>query len=154
MAVLFSISLRIVFYIVRTYRYGILFTSLFAFLVGTIGLPLFKHYCKGELITTQLFKEAKSCHQDQEKHQCPFHDHQEEEKDDCCSDELEIVHLDQDLPRIQNDIDFHTISLLHTGIQQISPQSIPDGHPTNLFIENRGSPPLIARHILFQQFRC
>jgi hypothetical protein len=49
-------------------------------LISTTGLTISQHYCGGELVSTSIFDEAKSC--------C--------DSDDCCKNETELIQLDVD----------------------------------------------------------
>lgn len=71
-------------------------------LIGSVGLPVNRHFCMGELKSVAIFGEAEKCHKDQAKKQCPFHPASKEEvegkKKGCCDDEHELVQIDDQEP--------------------------------------------------------
>jgi hypothetical protein len=72
-------------------------------LIGSVGLPVNRHFCMGELKSVAIFGEAEKCHKDQAKKQCPLHPAPAEEKVDgkkknCCNDEHELVQIDDQEP--------------------------------------------------------
>jgi hypothetical protein len=69
-------------------RLHIVFFSavLFSYLLVHVGVPVFKHYCGGELESISAFVKSDIC--------CG---EEEEESSDCCDDEMEISQLQQDL---------------------------------------------------------
>lgn len=55
--------------------------ALVAYLLMHIGVPVFKHYCGGELESISVFvKEASCCGEE------------EDEPSDCCKDEVQVAH--------------------------------------------------------------
>lgn len=59
----------------------------------TVGIRINEHYCEVSNTTSySLFKVEKDCCPTQEN-SCPFH----KKKKDCCTDEVSLVHLDQDI---------------------------------------------------------
>lgn len=91
-------------------------------LVSSIGMPIVKHYCEGNLISSTLFAQE-NCHQKEEvaifscclagEHKAHSHDqhegcastcdHEPKEKDyGCCSNEYDYVQLDYDGPFLKD----------------------------------------------------
>ncbi len=84
----------------------------FLVLVASTGFVVNQHYCKGELKTSALFKEAKTCQNHQQTvPSCPLHQNPQNHQDDCCknlsqkfkADDFEnttqlVVNLDNNLP--------------------------------------------------------
>ncbi len=74
-------------------------------LVGSVGLPVNRHFCRGELQSVAIFGEATPCHQQQQrKPACPFHPvpaegpEGEAKANNCCKDTHELIQTDDQEP--------------------------------------------------------
>ncbi|MBC6995018.1 hypothetical protein QWY85_00995 [Neolewinella lacunae] len=74
-------------------------------LAGSVGLPVNRHFCRGELQSVAIFGKATPCHQQQQRRSvCPFHptpvEGQEEEAkaNNCCQDTHELIQTDDQEP--------------------------------------------------------
>ena len=121
----------------------------FLVLVASSGFVVNQHYCKGELKTSALFKEAKTCQNHQQKvPSCPLHQNPQNHQDDCCknlsqkfkADDFEnttllVVNLDNNLPT----------SFLKHILNQVSISTVLK--PINF---QPYQPPLIAQDLILQ----
>lgn len=69
----------------KHFHIGLFALLLSSYLLVHIGVPVFKHYCGGELESISAFVKANDCCGDTE-----------EENSDCCDDEIEVSQLDQE----------------------------------------------------------
>ena len=71
----------------------------FVLLLGSVGLPVSRHFCGGELKALALFGEAEGCSHAKKAvtaaPACPLHTRVDTKKD-CCSDEQELLTADDD----------------------------------------------------------
>ncbi len=69
----------------------------FNVLVGSVGVPVSRHYCGGELKSFAIFGTAESCHAEKTE-SCPSHPKEgsEVKRKNCCGDEFDYVQLDED----------------------------------------------------------
>ena len=69
----------------------------FNVLVGSVGVPVSRHFCGGELKSFAIFGTANSCHAEKEN-SCPSHPKEgcELERKNCCGDEFDYIQLDED----------------------------------------------------------
>ncbi|MCZ6900096.1 MAG: hypothetical protein O7F74_07640, partial [Bacteroidetes bacterium] len=118
-------------------------------LVASSGFVVNQHYCKGELKTSALFKEAKTCQNHQQTvPSCPLHQKPQNHQKDCCknqsqefkADDFEnttqlVVNLDNNLPT----------SFLRYILIQVSISTVLK--PTNF---QSYQPPLIAQDLTLQ----
>ena len=65
---------------------------IFTIIYTTIGVQINAHYCEVTDVTSYALFEDEDCCSKSEK-TCSFH----QEKDDCCTDEINLVHLGQDV---------------------------------------------------------
>ena len=123
----------------------------FCVFVGSTGLTLKKHYCQQQLESISLLPSGGCCQSKSHK-ACKMS--ASECKKGCCDNEVEYIHLDQDLQvekypnlSLRFSADFQASSLILT--QQFWAWS--RNHSTPTF-----KPPLLKRNIavLFQVFRC
>lgn len=67
-------------------------------LFGSVGLPVNRHFCGGELKSVAIFGAAEKCHKEQAKPHCPFHPApaatEAGKQKGCCDDEHELVQVD------------------------------------------------------------
>ncbi len=127
-------------------------------LIGSVGLPVNRHFCMGELKSVGIFGEAEKCHKDQAEKQCPFHPAPKEEvegkKKGCCDDEYELVQIDDQEQTVVDTLP--TIVAVLPGfppllLNYLAPHPRPRKN-TNL--EHYRPPPLIPDAIReFQVFR-
>ncbi|MTB50021.1 hypothetical protein [Lewinella sp. W8] len=73
--------------------FNILLASLVFF--GSVGIPVNRHFCRGELKSFAVFSQAEKCHQNQQRKHCPLHppaadEKPSDEKKGCCDDEHEF----------------------------------------------------------------
>ena len=73
------------------------FLLAFNVLVGSVGVPVSRHFCGGELKSFAIFGTAKSCHAEQMV-SCPSHPEggSEVKRKNCCGDEFDYTQLDED----------------------------------------------------------
>lgn len=114
-------------------------------LVGSAGVPVSRHFCQGELKSVAFYGKAEKCHSDQKKAHCPFHPPaaDETEKKGCCSDEFEVVSVDD----VEQSVDIALPQLVAVVLEY------PEHHyeapllPTRLrksgTLENYRPPPLV-----------
>lgn len=69
----------------------------FNVLVGSVGVPVSRHFCGGELKSFAVFGTAKSCHAEKMV-SCLSHPEggSEVKRKSCCSDEFDYTQLDED----------------------------------------------------------
>ncbi|SEQ57663.1 HYC_CC_PP family protein [Neolewinella agarilytica] len=69
----------------------------FNVLIGSVGVPVSRHFCGGELKSVAIFGTAKSCHVEKVA-SCPSHPKEgsEVKRKNCCGDEFDYVQLDED----------------------------------------------------------
>ncbi len=92
-------------------------------LITTIGFAIYKHYCGGNLVSTSIFTEAKSC--------CDL--------DDCCKNESEVFQLNEDfsptsiteLP-ITVELDLFSFALLILDEEIVSTEQVQEFIVSNL----------------------
>jgi len=127
-------------------------------LVGSVGLPVNRHFCMGELKSVAIFGEAEKCHKDQAKKQCPFHAAPKEQvegrKKGCCNDEHELVQIED-----QEQTVVDALPAIAAVVPDLSPLRLnylpPHPRPRkNTNFQNYRPPPLIPDAIReFQVFR-
>ena len=91
-------------------------------LLGSTGLPVSRHFCRGELKAMAVFGQAEKCHREQAKPQCPFHPAPVADATDgpkgCCDDESELIRIDeQELPLAE-------VLPLATGLMPFTPNQL------------------------------
>lgn len=97
--------------------------------VSTAGISIHSHYCKNELKAVSFLVEASSCHT--AKKSCPHHPPAQEDKKDCCDNQLSFEKLDTELFSVTTDIvpDYDFVSIMpfvesdgpeYKGIDQIA----------------------------------
>ena len=133
----------------------------FSLLSSQAGLPLWQHYCKGELKGTSWLSPADSCHGEEEEEGkschmansgpvCPMHAAVEEPVDlehhlesDCCSDELDLFKLAQ-LQQYSDLPDYEQYLQAAVGPAEVQiPSALPPRGETMLVVQLERPPPLI-----------
>ncbi|NJC25840.1 HYC_CC_PP family protein [Neolewinella antarctica] len=132
----------------------------FLVLIGSVGLPVSRHFCMGELKSVAIFGEAEKCHEEQQKAHCPFHpaptaDDSATDKKDCCSDEQDLIQIDDQEPTTATVLppvvaivpDFPTLLFTYRPASRLN-------RDKNNNFENYRPPPLLTDVVrAFQIFR-
>ncbi len=144
----------------------------------SVGIPLHKHYCEGELHKSQLLFQPDSCHasiHDYEANSCcgfsninhsndentsischsDFSSCSAHNEDDCCKDEVELIKIDFSLLKTSsnNNIDVLSIFTPIYFLVQTNKIDIPNKNilfPEPVYYLPDGQ----ARQKVFQQFLC
>lgn len=127
-------------------------------LIGSTGLVLSQHFCRGELKSVALFVEATPCHA-KAKRTCPNHPPTPKPAQDtkgCCDTDVDFLQLDAD----QLAADTSTPSLQLPVLLAVLQVAL-DIYPTALSQRTRPhylnyKPPLLVRDlpVSLQTFRC
>ncbi len=124
----------------------------FLMLVGSVGVTVNRHFCRGELKSVAVFAEVEACHQEATEPVCPLH---AAAKKGCCNDEHEFVKSDidkqlvdaTDLPTPPAFTPLLLKPLTPPPAQHLRPR------PTETYLHYRPPPLLIDVPRLYQVFR-
>jgi len=111
---------------------------IFTVIYTTIGVRINEHYCEISNTTSYSYFEVEDCCP-KPQNSCPFH----QKKNDCCSDEVNIVHLDHDIHFQPESIEAKLL-VSHISLLPLEYKS----HDSNTFETNvlKGrAPPLILQ---------
>ena len=144
----------------------LLFT--FYFVIMSVGLPLHKHYCMGDLKKVQLFIQPESCHSSNHnksisdccsgKHITEKGETCSTEERNCCSDRLEFYKIDV-TTILQNSekskININSVFVINSNIFNFVPKNFNNAK----LIKTRFNRPLKLPNFrtkiaLYQQFIC
>lgn len=130
-------------------------TLAFSLLSSQAGLPLWQHYCKGELKGTSWLSPAESCHEAEEEVQsschltCPMHAALMDREPsgpilmgDCCSDELDLSKLAQ-LQQVINLPDWELTVPVAVRPAEVQVYQLPPRGEHMLLAQQVRPPPLI-----------
>lgn len=119
--------------------------------VSTAGISVHSHYCKSELKAVSFYKEAQSCHT--AKKSCPHHPPQENDRKDCCNNEVSFEKMEVEIPTSLSHITELPIQL---AAFVISPLKLNLSATAKVGLQQRYRPPpsRLPLYIQFQSFLC
>jgi hypothetical protein len=115
-------------------------------LAGSVGVPVSRHFCQGELKSIAFYGKAEKCHKDQKKAHCPLHPPAAEDgkKKGCCSDDFEVISIDD----VEQSVDVVLPQLIAVAIEFPELNYEAPSLPTRLRkcgnLENYRPPPLVT----------